>query len=192
MAGLNIEVKYKDGRLRLDVPNQGKPFLNPPDEKGIWTIEGDNSRTISYDRNEAGQVTAMNIHTLTVVPRGMPVSDVIAEIIRTDGLEAAVSKYHELQKSLPDDYFFNEGSFNALGYQFLNEEKYKEAIVIFQLNVETYPDSWNVYDSLAEAFMKKGDKDLAIKYYNKSLELNPHNENGRRMLEQLQKTELEN
>jgi len=51
--------------------------------------------------------------------------------------------------------------------------------------VELYPQSWNVYDSLAEAYMMNGDKDLAIEYYEKSLALNPNNTNGARMLQKL-------
>ncbi len=49
------------------------------------------------------------------------------------------------------------------------------------------PNSFNVYDSLGEAYMAKGDKENAIKNYKKSLELNPDNENAKDMLQQLQK-----
>jgi len=43
-----------------------------------------------------------------------------------------------------------------------------------------------VYDSLGEAYMKSGDRELSIENYQKSLELNPENEAGKKMLEQLQ------
>ena len=46
---------------------------------------------------------------------------------------------------------------------------------VFKLNVEAHPDSSNVYDSLAETYMNRGERDLAIKNYEKSLELNPKN-----------------
>ena len=49
-----------------------------------------------------------------------------------------------------------------------------EAIDIFKLNVEAYPRSANVYDSLAEAYLKKGNKELAIKFYSKAVEINPN------------------
>ena len=67
------------------------------------------------------------------------------------------------------------------------QEKIVEAIEIFKLNTEKYPDSWNVYDSLAEAYMKNGNVELAIKNYQKSVEMNPDNENGKEMLEKLAK-----
>ena len=47
------------------------------------------------------------------------------------------------------------------------------------------PDSWNVFDSLAEAYMRDGQNDLAVRNYNRSIELNPDNENGKQMLEQI-------
>jgi tetratricopeptide (TPR) repeat protein len=54
------------------------------------------------------------------------------------------------------------------------------------LNVEDYPQSFNVYDSLGEAYMVNKEEELAIKNYQKSLELNPNNTNGAEMLKKLQ------
>ena len=55
------------------------------------------------------------------------------------------------------------------------------------MNVKLYPKSSNVYDSLGEAYMKNGDKELAIENYKKSLELAPNNENAKQMLIKLAK-----
>lgn len=76
---------------------------------------------------------------------------------------------------------------NTLGYKLLGNQKLTEAIEIFKLNVEYYPKSYNVYDSLGEAYMIHSDKELAIKNYQKSLELNPENENARNKLDELEK-----
>ena len=46
----------------------------------------------------------------------------------------------------------DEQQLNTYGYQLLAEGKKKEAIEIFHINVKRYPDSWNVYDSLADAY----------------------------------------
>ena len=75
---------------------------------------------------------------------------------------------------------------NALGYRSLRSKKIKEAIEIFKLNVEAFPKSSNVYDSLGEAYMKNGDKELAIQNYKKSVELNPGSQNGIEMLKRLE------
>lgn len=101
------------------------------------------------------------------------------------GIDAAIKIYHEKKTDLKNEYYFNERQFNTVGYRLLSANKIKEAIEVFKLNVAAYPDSWNVYDSLAEAYMSDKNNKLAIKYYKKSLELNPDNNNGKEMLKRL-------
>lgn len=72
----------------------------------------------------------------------------------------------------------NEGMVNRLGYFFLRTERVEDAIEIFKLNVDLYPESSNVYDSLGEAYMVHGETDLAIHNYEKSLDLDPNNTNA--------------
>lgn len=72
-----------------------------------------------------------------------------------------------------------------MGYHLLAQKRIDEAIKVFELNVQEYPKAWNPYDSLAEAYMNAGKKELAIKNYEKSLELNPENKNGAEMLKKL-------
>jgi tetratricopeptide (TPR) repeat protein len=67
---------------------------------------------------------------------------------------------------------------NNLGYQLLGG-KIDDAIEVFKKNTELYPDSWNVWDSLAEGYMNKGDKQLAIDYYKKALSMAPENQHER-------------
>ena len=76
---------------------------------------------------------------------------------------------------------------NTLGYQLLRSGKPKEAIEIFKLNVEAYPQAFNTYDSLAEAYMTINERELAIQNYEKSLELNPNNKNAAEILKRLEK-----
>jgi hypothetical protein len=64
-----------------------------------------------------------------------------------------------------------ENEINLLGYQYLNVQNYDKAIETFKMNIEKHPDSWNVYDSLAEAYAKSGNKDLALKNYEKALNM---------------------
>ena len=84
-----------------------------------------------------------------------------------------------------DDIYFDEWSINGLGYKLINSERFEEAIEVLKLNTEIFPESANAYDSLAEAYMKSGDKDNAIKFYRRSLELNSENNNAKEMLKTL-------
>jgi hypothetical protein len=68
-----------------------------------------------------------------------------------------------------------ESFVNALGYQMINAKKLEYAITVFAFNTEQYPDSWNVYDSLGEAYVDNGRYDLAVLNYRRSLALNPKN-----------------
>jgi tetratricopeptide (TPR) repeat protein len=91
----------------------------------------------------------------------------------------------EAYQRQPDVYFVEERSMNGLGYRLLGQGKVDAAIEVFKINTVVFPESWNVWDSLGEGYMTRGDKDLAIKNYEKSLELNPQNDNGREILKRL-------
>jgi hypothetical protein len=109
-----------------------------------------------------------------------------------DWLEAgdtvrATEDYRALWKKNPKDPNVDEGRLNSIGYILLSYNKIAAAIALFKLNVEFYPDSWNAYDSLGEAYMKSGEKSLAIKNYEKSLALNPKNAAGAKKLAELKK-----
>ncbi|GAG46829.1 unnamed protein product, partial [marine sediment metagenome] len=105
------------------------------------------------------------------------------------GIEAAVESYR-VYKSNPAHRFVNtERPMNEAGYFLLGEGLAAEAIQIFRLNVEAYPESGNVYDSLGEAYMEAGETDLAIEYYEKTLELNPNNTNAVSRLQRLRAPE---
>jgi glyoxylase-like metal-dependent hydrolase (beta-lactamase superfamily II) len=112
-------------------------------------------------------------------------SNALADKIDESGVKTAVEEIMAEHEREPGKYYFLEVEFNRLGYRYLGEERYDEAMAVFKVNVDMHPESWNVYDSLGEALMKSGQHDLAIANYNKSIELNPENENGKRMLEEI-------
>jgi tetratricopeptide (TPR) repeat protein len=111
---------------------------------------------------------------------------VIGPITLSEGRTAAAAKYRELRATAKDNYRWNEGDMNALGYELLGMGRMKDAIEIFKLNVETYPQSSNAYDSLGEAYANDGQKDFAIANYKKSVELNPKSESGIEALKKLE------
>jgi CubicO group peptidase (beta-lactamase class C family) len=102
------------------------------------------------------------------------------------GTDAALDAYARLkQGTIPGYGKTDENTLNQLGYNLLFEKKIDDAVKVFQLNVQEYPKHWNCYDSLGEAYMVAGQKELAIQNYEKSMELNPDNKNGAEMLKKL-------
>ena len=107
----------------------------------------------------------------------------LKEIINKDA-DTAIKNYKE-RRDESKDQDLSESQINQLGYDLMFMKKLDEAIKIFELNTNDFPESANVWDSLAEANMNKGNKELAIKYYEKSLKLNPENKNAVEKLKEL-------
>jgi CubicO group peptidase (beta-lactamase class C family) len=110
----------------------------------------------------------------------------LGETVVNRGADAAVAQYRELKRTNPHGYSFDEDALNQLGYLLLEKGRNADAIAIFKLNVEEYPKSGNVYDSLAEGYAKDGQKQQAIANYLKSLELDPKNHNAADKLKELE------
>lgn len=89
------------------------------------------------------------------------------------GVDDAIYQYREKKKQHPDYQPFDERFLMDKGYAYLNAGNNEAAKKIFALNIESYPESWRVYNNLAEAFSKNGETDSAISFYNKSLKLKP-------------------
>jgi tetratricopeptide (TPR) repeat protein len=115
-----------------------------------------------------------------------PTLDAFRAEVGRQGFDHAEDIYAAMQKESPD-FKLNEAAVNSWGYELMGDNHLPEAIDIFKLNVKNYPDSANVYDSLGEAYMKSGQKQLAIDNYKKSVEKDPSNDNdARQKLKDLQ------
>jgi tetratricopeptide (TPR) repeat protein len=122
-------------------------------------------------------------------PYKAPIRDIaetLFSIVVAKDVQTAIKQYRELKATQTDAYDFSEQQLNGLGYQLLQMKRVKDAIKIFKLNVEMFPKGFNTYDSLGEAFMANGDKQLAIQNYKKSLELNPKNTGAAEALKKLE------
>ena len=82
-------------------------------------------------------------------------------------------------------YDISENSIIDLGYKLMEEDQDNKALKLFKMSTELYPDAWNTHDSYGECLLKMGDKENAIKAYQKSLELNPDNEYAKEALSEL-------
>jgi len=128
-------------------------------------------------------------HMLTVdfrASKGMPATlDAFRAEIGKQGFDHTPAIYAAMLKDNPD-FKLNEAAVNLWGLDLMEKNHLTEAIELLKLNVQVFQGSSNAYDSLGEAYMKAGQKQLAIDNYKKSLELNPENDNAKEKLKALE------
>jgi CubicO group peptidase (beta-lactamase class C family) len=124
-----------------------------------------------------------------IAPRDprIPVGLLLADLYQSQGLQVALNRYSAIRNTAAQRglYDLRESELNVLGQELLELGKAKDAIEIFRLNTEAYPRSFNVYDSLAEAYLLDGQRENAIVNYRKSLSLYPENANATAQLAKL-------
>jgi CubicO group peptidase (beta-lactamase class C family) len=149
-------------------------------------IPGEKRLIVLLDNAEHGQyLQRITLNIMSVLydqPYDLPkqsIADLLQKTLDEKDSAAAIAQYRSLKAgTAAGEYNFAEPELNNLAYRLLQTKKVAQAIEIFKLNVEMYPQSANAYDSLGEGYMVHGDKDLAIASYKKSLELNPKNTNA--------------
>ncbi len=82
---------------------------------------------------------------------------------------------------------YSENQINTWGYFVLESGDIPQAIAIFELNTKLYPESFNVYDSYGEVLLAADRKEEALAMYKKSVEINPENTNGIKMIAEILK-----
>ena len=103
----------------------------------------------------------------------------LTELFTTGQIEKLQTEAANMVKDPRYKFFDFEGEFNKAGYNVLGSGQTKEAIFVFQMISDLFPDSANACDSLAEAYLKAGDKAKALEYYNKALKMDPGGETGK-------------
>jgi D-alanyl-D-alanine-carboxypeptidase/D-alanyl-D-alanine-endopeptidase len=173
----------------------GNPIIWHDGETGGYStfigLDENSKKGIVVLSNSVNAVGDIGLHILNTNYKIRPylykwfLKDTIGQIVNKRGIDAAIDTYHKLKIVKKQEYLFNEDQLNNVGYELLDSKKIKEAIAIFELNSEEYPKSWNVFDSLGEAYMDNGDTQLAINNYQKSIYLNPANTQGIKMIQKL-------
>lgn len=144
---------------------------------------------IDNTQNEVDNVAADALRILNgqnVKPLGKSIAKEYGILLVSKGTKVANSTLEKLKKDTVNNSL-NENEFNSLGYEFMANNKIHEALETFILNTKLFPTSWNAYDSYGEALLQNGQKEEAIKMYKKSIELNPDNEGGKKILEEILK-----
>jgi CubicO group peptidase (beta-lactamase class C family) len=153
-----------------------------PADKNLVILLNNTGGTILGEMNEAIRAILYN-QTYSQPKKSMAIE--LLDVFSEQGVKAGTELYKKLKKD--PTYGIKEGHINNIGYQLLGSGKKKEAIEVFKINVETFPKSGNAYDSLGEAYLADGEKELAIANYSKSVELDPTNENGKKILNEIAK-----
>ncbi len=113
--------------------------------------------------------------------------DLTAEALAAVDLTAFLRKYREFKATPANLYIYTGRAINAFGYQLLERNRLDDAITVFKLNTEAYPDSANAFDSLGEAYTRRGGREDAIKNYERALQLDPNLTTARDALGRLRK-----
>lgn len=144
---------------------------------------------LAYGSKGAGDVIPPDSNLIFVVEvvdvKSRSLSDILAKTLTANGIEAMIAEFRRLKGVADPDLFAGESDTNAFGYSLLRRNQIKEAIEVFKLNVEAYPQSANVYDSLGEAYLATGDKEKAIENYKRALALDPTMESAKQALKKL-------
>ena len=112
--------------------------------------------------------------------------------LKNKNYDKALAGFLEIKKQDSTSVLINEKEFNSLGYKLLREKEYENAIEVFKINVALYPKSDNVYDSLADAYLRHGDSLQAFINYKKALEYNNTNKRAKEFVEAYNKNIFKN
>jgi hypothetical protein len=156
-----------------------------PRDRRLWTgpqVAAELSST-DYLTNNDPAMKAI----LSYTPK-KELTEQLTEALAGGDTAPASKRFREFINDPANKYVNVESAINSLGYRLMATNRLDQAIEIFKLNTEAYPQSSNVWDSLGEAYMNKGNKELAIKNYEKSLELDPSNAGAAQALKRLRGT----
>jgi len=141
-------------------------------EKALDMLQGDGPPL----QDESASAAAVRDNLVETLVRGL----------ESGGFDEARREFESEKRDLPpESWYVHAGDINELGYRMLADERFDDAVGVLELQVELFPQNANAYDSLGEAFMKRGDTEKAISNYERSLELNPDNDNAVEMLKKL-------
>jgi len=132
-----------------------------------------------HDASQVG-VAANNLGH-SAAPR-VPSEEEFLQLIRSEGVDKAVEVFRTVRQYHPAVTPFRENALNNLGHEYLGAGRVDDAMAVFRLNIEAYPDRWNTYDSYAHASMVHGDIDIALANFKHAVSLNPDNLFGSRYL----------
>jgi Flp pilus assembly protein TadD len=148
------------------------------DRVAVFDIRGPQATHITTFRSGRG-----------VVVVDTEVSPVFARALRAR-IEAERKRALERLRAMAADstrYYTLHPELDTFAYRMMTEGKVEEALRIFRVLTELFPGAWMAWDSLGEALLRREDRTGAIAAFEKSLALNPDNDNAIRRLKEIKK-----
>ena len=179
--GSLIKIFAKDDQLMM-MPNEGEAIAIHRVGEETFACETMNA-LICFAKSDADGQTQIEfrnpwdkeVHPSNVAKKLKDGEKLPAEWIVEGEFETALAAYQAMQKENPASPAIQEERLNDIGYGWIEKDRLDMAIAIFRINTMLYPDAFNAFDSLGEAYMAAGKKELGIFNYKKSLKLNPEN-----------------
>ncbi|MBI3111206.1 MAG: serine hydrolase [Ignavibacteriales bacterium] len=181
-----LTVRREGKRLMVDATQPPSFELLPVSERTF--IRRDQVLRYTFVVSGQGSAGEMEIQTdaeSNKAPRVPAHRRIPYEDLMAGNVEGALSGYRAIKREQPDNFAVSEDRLNSLGYEFLRQKKFREAVGVFSLNAELYPGSANVFDSLGEAYATSGDREGAIRSFRKVLEIDPTHANALAQLRSL-------
>ncbi|MEJ6792402.1 MAG: tetratricopeptide repeat protein [Lacinutrix sp.] len=183
-----IEVYYENNELFLKW--RGKDKIEPLYLGNNTYFIKEMNKKIEFLKSEESQ-----IYTISEIPENntetnervtyKKLSDSIkvpSTYLNDKEYDKALEGYLEIQKLDSNSAYLNQYDFNRLGYKYIDDKNYIDAIEVFKLNAVLHPTSDNVYDSLADAYAKSGDSLIALENYKKALKYNTGNRRAKQFI----------
>lgn len=126
---------------------------------------------LTFEDYRTNNDPALNAALNYVPARSLP--ELLKEAFSANDFKLAAERDRQWRADPANAYFDTEVPVNSLGYELMVAGRLDQAIEVFKLNVAAFPQSANVWDSLGEAYRTRGDREAAIRSYQKALELNP-------------------
>ena len=165
-------LKINDSTFFVKEMNEKIQFLTNPLDSKFYLV------FVPKEENDTLQFNIRKLQSTEKIP---------SEYLNDANFEKALEGYLRIKTRDSLDSSINENTLNKIGYIELRAKNYSKAINIFKINVALYPTSSNVYDSLADAYMKSGDTLQATENYEKSLKLDSGNRRAKMHLEKIKK-----
>lgn len=163
-----------------------------PCEKDLF-VKADGERQVFFGRNSKGEISnfvySTSPDTFERESKELPYREFnslaqhVFAMATTESEAAAIEFLKETSNH--KTFYIREDELNRAGYLLLERDAARVAVELFRLNTIRFPNSWNAFDSLAEAYSRSGKRDLAIENYKKTLEMNADNDAAEKRLKEL-------